>query len=247
MSIGRQRNDTSVHNATITRARPYLLIPATKEDHNGFAVRMSAAGPRRVPADIEGTKFYADWGLEGWQPVKEFEVGFLKEKKDQNTLRGLVLLRGAHEESSKNRAAAEDALARAAELLVGDPLLQPVFRSGKPRDVAGTFYPAFFSREMRNAQVVIWRTGAEEFLPAILCDDARTASFVAAAFRGLAVCPNCLKLFDPYGERVDGSSGDKYCTAVCGSRYRQKLYRQRVSVKASTKKSKGRKPTRRRQ
>src|SRR5262249_45072897 len=95
--------------------------------------------------------------------------------------------------------------------------------------------------------VVMWRTKSEQFLPAILCPNVRTASFVAAAFRGLAVCPNCLRLFDPYAERIDGSKGDKYCTAACGSRYRQRLYRRRVVLKKlrvrkspRTKSSKGR-------
>lgn len=237
--VNRKRSNLQKrHNETITHepdvGRPLILIPTTHEDAEGFALLMSEEGPRRVPADVEGKKFFAAWGIEMWQPVKKFTVVALSEQRDVDRFRGLASLRRAIEESAPDRA--REALESAAKLLIDDALLRPVFRRADPRKAAAIFYPAFFSGEMRGTSVVLWRTNAGEFLPGILCPSARTAAFVAAAFRVLSVCPNCHKIFDPYGEHPDGSRGHVYCTIACGSRYRQKMYRQKMTKpKKSTK------------
>lgn len=44
-------------------------------------------------------------------PSREFSLAFLTEQRDQDTLKGLVLLRNTHEEWSKNRLGAEHAFA----------------------------------------------------------------------------------------------------------------------------------------
>ena len=63
----------------------------------------------------------------------------------------------------------------------------------------------------------------------------KTAMFAFAAFHGAAACPNCGELFALDSRRVDGSKGERYCTAACGQRYRQKVYR--LKGKAKTGKS----------
>jgi hypothetical protein len=239
----KRHNEASQHNATITLSLPPILIPASGDDRNGFATTYAKEGlPQQIPADLKGKKYFSEWGIEDvWlcrsYPVRRFEPAFLANKADQNHLRGLVFLRSAHEE--KNPIAARRALEQASKLLIENPKVRDGFCKGNPRDRAGEFYPAFFSREVKLASVAMWRTKTGQFLPAIYCPNARVASFVAAAFRGLAVCPHCLTLFDPNAERMDGSRGSTYCKAVCGSRHRQKLYR--LKVKGLTKRISNRK------
>lgn len=123
-------------------------------------------------------------------------------------------------------------------LLVKDPTLRKT-SVRQPRELAEMFYPAFLVREMKSAKLVMRCTDAGHFLPAIFCPTARVAAFVAAAFRGLRVCPHCLEVFDPNSERVDGSKSGTYCSVAHGSAYRQKLYR--LSLKGKARKTNRRK------
>jgi hypothetical protein len=232
----KEGNEAYQHNATVTRSLPPILIPASGKDSDGRATTYAQAGlQQEVPADLKGKKFFGEWGVEDiWRcrslPVKRFEPSFLDKKEDKDHLRGLVLLRSANEE--QNPIASKTALEQASRLLIAEPKIRAAFRNRLPRDAAAMFYPAFFSREVKFATIAMWRTRAGQFLPAIFCPNARVASFVAAAFRGLAVCPHCSTLFDPEAPRMDGSRGSRYCKAVCGSRHRQKLYRLKVKSQA---------------
>ena len=74
--------------------------------------------------------------------------------------------------------------------------------------------------------MVMWRTTQKQFLPAIYCPNARTASFLAVSYRGFGpACVNCFRIFSPDAPSIDESVSEKYCTAACGQRYRQKIYR----------------------
>jgi len=232
------------HNAAIT-ARPRILIPATSQTNDGFVLRVSKTGPQRIPADLEGEKFFAEWGIERFEPVKEFVVKEVLDFSEEAhaRVRALSLLRYAHATHASDALAAKKAVSDAAGLLIDDQGLQSVFSTGNPREVATLFYPAFFTREIRGAEVVMWKTKDEQFLPAIYCPNSRIASFVAISYRGLAACLNCHKVFSPEEESVDGSVSEKYCTVACGQRYRQKLYR--LKQKARVKKISKRKGQRR--
>ena len=139
---------------------------------------------------------------------------------EQRRLRGLVLLRAAHD---SQEVIARRRLAEAAQLLLDDANLQDAFRT-LSKKASAVFYPLFFSFEMRRARQVMWLTKAEQFLPAIYCPDARTAFFVAAAYGRVTACRNCHKLFDLDSPRVDGSRSVLYCTIACGQRFRQRIY-----------------------
>jgi len=230
-------NYTDSHNGHITPvlARPRILIPGSAKENDGFVLRISSEGPQRWPADLEGKKFYAEWGIEWLEPVKEFLVGQVRtlSGKDRAQLQALSLLRYAHDTFGSNQLASKKALSDAAVLLIEDKALQQVFSAGNPQDVATVFYPAFFTRQVKNAQMVMWCTHQKEFLPAIYCPDGRTASFLAVSYRGLSTCINCYKIFSPDIASVDESTSEKYCTAACGQRYRQKLYRLRQKIQNS--------------
>jgi hypothetical protein len=210
--------------------------------NDGFVLRVSSTRPQRVPVDLEGKKYYTEWGVEWFEPVQEFlvqEVLNLSEK-DRARLRALSLLRYAHATFNRDAITAKKAISDAAELLIDDDKeLQSVFSAGNPREVAKWFYPAFFTREIKGAQVVMWRTKQEQFLPAIYCPNTTIAAFTSVSYRGLAACLNCYRVFSPDSPSIDTSVSEKYCTAACGQRYRQKIYRLRE--KARVKKSSKRK------
>lgn len=95
------------------------------------------------------------------------------------------------------------------------------YRQNDPKKIARNVYPDRLRQRIKKAQIVI----LPSFTPAILCPDMTVAMFVFAAYRGIAVCLNCQKLFALDSERADGSVSEKYCTVACGSRSRRKLYR----------------------
>ena len=104
------------------------------------------------------------------------------------------------------------------------------------KKIARDTYPGLLSQYIGKARLIISR---RDFVPVILCPNLSVAMFVFAAYRGIAICLNCQKLFALDLPRVDGSTGERYCTAACGQRYRQKVYR--LNVKARSKpKRKGR-------
>jgi len=243
MRNGKLGNGTQRHNAPIT-AKPRIVIPANGQENDGFVLRMSSAGPRRVPADLEGKKFFAEWGIEQFEAVQEFTPAAVfgaSTEKGSAMLKALSLMQYAHGVFDSDAVAARKAISDAAELLIDDTELQGVFSTGSPREVANWFYPAFFTREIRGAQLVMWRTKQEQFLPAIYCPNIKTASFVAVAYRGLAACLNCYRVFSPGSISVDDSSSEKYCTVACGQRNRQKIYRLKVKQRSRSKKTARRK------
>src|SRR5262249_53001489 len=92
-------------------------------------------------------------------------------------------------------------------------------------------YGGLLREKVRKARIVLGG-----FVPAIFCPNLTVAMFVFASYRRIAVCLNCLNVFLLDLPLVDGSSSEKYCSAACGGRYRQKTYRVRVST---SKKRKG--------
>jgi hypothetical protein len=241
-------NATTNHNASIT-ARPAILIPATDQKNDGVVIQMGKAGPQILDFQKEGVPRYADWNLEQLQPIRAFTSAFMSPgspehmemeanttKKDRDTLHGLLRLRYTHERFPVNEKAAKSELSHASSALIEDPRIRATFAGGKLPQVAAWFYPAFFNRGLKRARLVLWLTKQNQFLPAIFCPDMKTATFAFAAFRGVVACANCGELFTLDSERVDKSRGEKYCTAACGQRFRQKAYRQRVRGKATTRK-----------
>jgi hypothetical protein len=132
--------------------------------------------------------------------------------------------------------AARKALNDAGQLL--DDLPQSILAGVKePRRAAWILYSCYLTGEMKRARLVVHRNKRGEFIPVVGCPDIKTALFVFAAYRGVEACLNCQKLFAVDSARPDDSSSDRYCTAACGQRYRQKLYRlrQKVQVKKISK------------
>jgi len=147
-------------------------------------------------------------------------------ERDRNRLRALRLLRYVH--AGHDDMAAKKALSDAGQILFDDPQFQSVFVGAKsPREAARVLYPGYFTDEIKGARLAIHRTKHGEFIPVVRCPNMTTAMFVFAAFHGIETCLNCQKLFAVDAARPDGSSSERYCTAACGQRYRQKLYRLR--------------------
>lgn len=115
------------------------------------------------------------------------------------------------------------------------PIIKSMFVSAKEPRKAAAIYAQYLTDEMRGARLMVHRG---TFVPVIRCRDMKTAMFVFGAFRGVETCLNCHKLFAVDAARPDGSAtSEKYCTAACGQRYRQKMYRRRHPAKARPKKS----------
>jgi hypothetical protein len=157
-------------------------------------------------------------------------------------LRALRLLRYVY--SDDNETATRKALAQVGKLLAEEPGFQSMFATArKPKSVASVLYSINFTGEMKEARLVIHRTESGGFIPVLRCPNMKTAMFVFAAFGGAETCLNCQKLFAVDAVRPDGSSSDRYCTAGCGQRYRQKLYRLRKKARAKRpSRRKGQKP-----
>lgn len=245
-------NAVERHNASIT-ARPRILIPGSSESNDGFVLWQSDAGPHRIPAEIpdirdkkfdfHSKKFYVEWGFEtAPEPVTEFVVQSVLEltEQERSRLKSLSLLQYAH--AITDAIAAKKALSDAASLAIDDKEIQRVIASlNDPRAAAEWLFVGFFNREIKSARTVVWRTKQDQFLPAIYCPNKCVASFVAVSYRGLAACLNCHKVFSPDSPSIDESTSEKYCTAACGQRYRQKLYRLKLKQKARAKKTSKRK------
>ena len=245
--VNRQHdNELHRHNVPIT-ARPPILIPATGQANDGLIIQMGATGPKVLDFGRQGGSglAYAEWGLDPFRTVKEFTSAYMQpgslehaemetniKDKDWTTLKqGLVSLYYSHGTFPKNMKEAKRELSKASQRLFADPRLRATFAGGQLPQVTAWFFPAFFNREMRRARFVLWLTKKNLVIPAIYCPTLKTAFFVAAAFRGIVVCPNCGELFAPDTERTDKTGSEKYCKAACGQRYRQKLYRQRRRLK----------------
>jgi hypothetical protein len=234
------------HNAGIT-ARTAILLPTTGQQNDGLVIQMGRTGPHFL-APMPG---FVEWGLEPFESVREFTAAFMRvgspehtemeastTRKDRETYKALLQLRSTHATFPirLDEKAARRELSSAGSKLIEDPRIQATFGGGEIRRIAAWFYPAFFNRELARTRLVLWLTKQNQFVPAILCPDMKTAMFAFAAFGHIAACPNCGNLFALDSGRVDGSKGERYCKAVCGERYRQKVYR--LKVKAKTGKSK---------
>jgi ribosomal protein S27E len=181
--------------------------------------------------------FYSVGQMVGGYFVKEFTADYMsmgspeyREMKNattqaaRNRLRALRLLRYTHIDNDET--SARKVLADAMQLL--DDLPESMLTGVKePRKVASVLYSMYLAGEIKSARLVIHRTERGEFLPVIRCPDLKTALYVFAAYRGVEACLNCGNLFATDGPRPDASSSERYCTAACGQRYRQKLYRLR--------------------
>jgi hypothetical protein len=212
MSKSEKRSEIGDHNAGITaRPRIYFRVRPGDWDHViGIA-----------PRSREFTSAYA---TPGTPENKELEHSTTK--KDRNRLRALRLLRYVCAEDDQT--AARKVLTDAGQLIFEDLQLAKLFAGTEdPKQVAAASYEEFFNDEIRGARLAIHRTKRGEFVPIIRCPDVKTAMFMFAAFRGIETCLNCAKLFAVDIVRPDDSSSERYCTAACGQRYRQKLYRLR--------------------
>jgi hypothetical protein len=244
MSNTKHDNDSLKHNEAIT-PRPAILVPSTGKDNDGWILQMGKDGPQVIEADWSPLPAYAEWGLNPLETVVEFTGAFMRvgtperatmeanvSAKDRETLHGLLKLRAASETAPK---AARRELAEAAKTLIPDARLRATFQAGRLPEVAEWFYPAYFNRELKGARLVLWLTKQKRCLPAIFCPNMKAAMFAFAAFRGVAACANCGELFTLDSQRADKSKSEKYCTAACGQRYRQKTYRNR-SIRQKKKK-----------
>jgi hypothetical protein len=169
----------------------------------------------------------------GSKENKELEASVTEE--DRAAFKALLALRCAY---SADEPIGKNQLAEATRLLIphypGDAA--EYARVTDAKKVAHRIYPALLRDRIKRARVII----LPDFSPAIFCPSLSVAMFVYAAYRGVAVCLNCQKLFAYDSERPDGGASEKYCTAACGQRYRQKLYRLRISDRAKQRKNKKR-------
>jgi len=204
-------NATNQHNETIT-ARPRIFFPSKSGEwvlHGHLVAEFTAA--HATPGSPE---------------YKELEKGTTE--FDRNRLRGLRLLR--YVDVKNDETAVRKALNDAGQLLHNLPESMAAGLE-VPKRLAGILYCGYLTSGMKAARLGIIRNNHGEFIPVVGCPDIKTALFVFAAYRGVEACMNCQKLFAVDSARPDGSSSDRYCTAACGQRYRQKLYRLRQKVR----------------
>ncbi len=222
-----ERNYAHHNNAPIT-ARPRIFFPSTSGKWKGVEVRRVILPSRMT----EFTDAYITMGTPEYREMeKTVGAGSL------TWLRALRLLRYVQVD---DETAARNALAEVGKLLSEDPDFQSALAATKkPKAVAALLYDVYFAREMTEARLVIHRAERGHFIPVIHCRNMTTAMFVFAAYGGVEACVNCQKLFAVGAPRPDGSSSERYCTAACGQRYRQKLYRLRKKSQAKQSNRKG--------
>jgi hypothetical protein len=216
-----RHNAYTDHNASIT-ARPRIF----------FAAKVKESLVRDVlGVTHQRREFTPVFFLPGSTENAELTASVSKE--DQATFKALLALRCA---ISSDEPIGKLLLASAIKLLVenhpGDA--SEYARVTDVRQVARNIYPALLSEKLKRVRIIITR----DFVPAMLCPDITTAMFCFASFRGVAVCLNCQKIFAYDAPRADGTASEKYCTARCGTLYRQKNYRLRVAQKSKRKERK---------
>ena len=92
------------------------------------------------------------------------------------------------------------------------------------RDTAVSILSQLLTRELSQAKVVVWRTQSGA-IPAIYCDDVRTAVFVTATVFGwLAICPHCDSVF------VRDRPDQDYCTVPHREAHRVARWRKQKKV-----------------
>jgi hypothetical protein len=99
------------------------------------------------------------------------------------------------------------------------------FLTHNRRDTATAILSQLLTAELLRAKLVVWRTPSG-WLPAIYCDDSRTALFVYAAVSGqLAICPHCDSVF------VKARPDQRYCKVSCREAHRVARWRKGKSAK----------------
>jgi hypothetical protein len=206
----KEHNETKLHNATIT-ARPLIL----------FKTPMGSLSPG---AFLQRRELTPEYFLPGTDEHKFMEV--VTTEQDRNTLRAISLLRYAHE-AGPDSATMAKALADAARILIPNAPVGDYQKLG-----LADLYSSLLTKGMTGSTLVMAHN-----VPAVLCPDLKAALYVASAYRSVAACANCRKLFALDAERVDGSASEKYCTASCGQKFRQRMYR--LSLKTTKKRKAG--------
>jgi hypothetical protein len=215
----KQHNDVDGHNATITPA-PVILFRGETQTGERAALVRTVLGSKLVRV----RKFTPEYLIPGTTEHKWMESATTE--SDRATLKAISLLRYAH--NAPDSDTTSKALRDAAQILLPD-------HPARSEYVTSKLYASLLTRGMNGAKVTMWTSPAGATVPAIMCPNMRVALFVAAAFRAMAACANCQKLFALDAERLDGSASEKYCTASCGQRFRQKMYRLRTKQTAQSK------------
>jgi hypothetical protein len=215
----KQSNEIEQHNVTITPSPVILLFNAGAQAgaHAEFLGEILGAKLVRV------RRFTPEYLVPGTPEHRQMEAATTE--ADRATLRAISLLRYADSESESDTTA--KALRDAAMILLpGHP--------AREEFVTSKLYSSLLTRGMNGAKLVMWRS-SEGTVPAILCPSLKVAMFVASAFKAIAACSNCQKLFALDAERLDGSASEKYCSVACGMRFRQRMYRLRQKSKSKRK------------
>jgi hypothetical protein len=217
-----RRNGDDWHNATIT-ARPVILFKTDGSD------LPQAALVRQILRSklIRLREFTPQYLVPGTSEHRLMEASTTPE--DRATLRAISLIRYAHT-SGADANTTSKALYEAARALVPDyPANESAFSEFQRGKVPERLYAGLLTQGMKGTKLVMWTTKQGEIVPALLCGSLRSALFVASAYRAVTACANCHRLFALDSARIDGSASEKYCSAACGQRFRQKMYRLRTA------------------
>ena len=185
--------------------------------------------PILIPA-ANRTDGHATWE-EGSRPVQELRLNDLRplleslDPRGVHRWAGLVTLRDAVRSS--------------------DELLFEKAASSARRGEAAIVLSQLMSKEISRARIVLWyarkmvllrdMSGSKPFvpppdklIPAIYCEDVKTALFVFAAIgRGLSICPRCDKTFVQKQKRRH----QQYCSIRCREAHRVERWRKRQRTK----------------
>jgi hypothetical protein len=214
-----QHNQEGDHNGSITPAPVILFRAETQTGERAEMVR-AVFGSKLMRV----RRFTPEYLIPGTTEHKWMESATTE--SDRATLKAISLLRYAHNAPDGDTTA--KALRDAAQILLPD-------HPARAEYVTSKLYASLLTQGMNGAKVIMWTSPERETVPAIMCPSLRVALFVAAAFRAMAACANCQKLFALDAERLDGSASEKYCTASCGQRFRQRMYRLRTKETAKSK------------
>jgi len=218
MGKSKDRSVEGHHNAPIT-PRPIILFHAEAQAGERAEQVREIFGSKIVRV----RKFTPEYLVLG-TPEYKWMVAETKEE-DRATLKAISLLRYA--DSAEPNDTAAKALADAASILLpGHPARKEL--------VTSKLWTSLLTRGMAGAKLVMW-TNEGDTVPAVMCPGLRVALFVASAYRAVAACANCEKLFSLDGKRIDESRTQKFCTVACGQRFRQRMYRLRKKSKSTRK------------
>lgn len=218
----KEHNDAPDHNGTVTAfsARPRILFPS--DPTVALTREVFEVSHRRTR---EFTPAFFQLGSPEHRELEENTS-----ETDRDAVKALTLIRCAY---TSDDPITRRSLYDSTYLLMPDYLgdARTFYAGANAKKIARSVYPGLLREYIRKARIIISRG----FVPAIWCPNLSVAMFVFAAYRGIAVCLNCQKLFALDLPRSDASTGERYCTAACGQRYRQKLYRLRAKAKSKSK------------